>query len=135
MEEGQKKVVMIVIVIACLAAAGIITYVTRSGEGGIRRFAAGEITQLKCNNPDCGHEFEMDQADYLEYLKEHAVPGMSVPPIPCPQCGEDSCFRAIKCEKCGKVFFPNTVEARFEDKCPDCGYSELEERRAQRTGQ
>lgn len=128
MEEGTKKAVMVIIVVVCLTAAGVITYMTRSGGGSVLR--PGTMIWVKCNNPDCAAEYEIDQKDYLDFIRENAIPGFAtVPPMKCEQCGEDSVFRAVKCEECGKVFFPGTVEGSYQDKCPDCGYSKLESRR------
>ena len=74
MEENAKKILLIVVAVACLAAAGIITYKTMGG-GTTAGQPTGKVW-VKCNNP-----------------------------------------------KCGKVFFPGTVEGKAEDTCPGCGYS------------
>jgi predicted RNA-binding Zn-ribbon protein involved in translation (DUF1610 family) len=133
MEEGKKKMMMIVVIVACLVAAGIITYSTRSrNTGGIESIKRGtEMYWLKCRNPDCEHEWQMDKRDYFEYLNEHRedAPPMSVPAIVCPKCGEDSGYRAEKCEKCGLVFERGSVPNDLPDRCPKCGYSAIEEAR------
>jgi flagellar basal body-associated protein FliL len=94
MEEGKKKIVMIVIIVACLVAAGIITYTTRFGSMGT---APRAITiQLKCSNPDCGHEWQMDMEDYTAYVREHEGPTRERPAIACPKCGKKSGFPVEK---------------------------------------
>jgi predicted RNA-binding Zn-ribbon protein involved in translation (DUF1610 family) len=134
MEEGKKKIIMTVVILVCLVAAGIVTYSTRSSSkaGGIESIKRGtEMYWLKCRNPDCEHEWQMDKRDYYEYLNEHRreAPPMSVPPVVCPKCGEDSGYRAEKCEKCGLVFERGSVPNDLPDRCPKCGYSAIEEAR------
>ncbi len=128
MEEGPKKVLMIVLVVVFLAAAGIITWKTRSGGGSALR--GSTLIWVKCNNPDCGAEYQITQKEYLELIKGNAIPGIAnIPAMTCQKCGEKSAFTAIKCEKCDTVFIRGTVEGPYEDKCPKCGYSKMEERR------
>jgi predicted RNA-binding Zn-ribbon protein involved in translation (DUF1610 family) len=135
MEEGKKKVIMIVVVVACLVAAGIITYATRSGGGGgVESIKRGtEMYWIKCRNPDCEYAWQMDKRDYFEYLKEHGDPASLRPPaVVCPKCGEESGYRAEKCENCGLVFERGSVRGDFADRCPKCGYSKTEEMRKAR---
>ncbi len=129
MEEGKKKVIMIIIIMACLATAGIITYTTRSRSArGIESIKRGTaMVWLKCRNPDCEHEWQMDSRDYYEYLREHQDHrSMTVPAIACPKCGEESGYRAEKCEKCGFVFERGSIPHDFADRCPKCGHSKTE---------
>ena len=124
MEENAKKTLLIVVAVACLAAAGIITYKTMGGT------APGQPTGkmwVKCNNPKCGNEYQMNAKDYSDFIMKNGGPRQVImsgaPPMKCPKCNEDSAFKAMKCEKCGKVFFPGTVVDKAEDTCPGCGYS------------
>jgi DNA-directed RNA polymerase subunit RPC12/RpoP len=129
MEDTKKKAVMIAVVIACLAAAGVVTYVTSSGGGGgIETIERGQLMWVKCNNPDCGAEYQIDQRDYYKYLEEHPQ-GPGAPAMVCEKCKEESVFRAEKCEKCGTVFFYESVADDLPDRCPSCGYSKMEEKR------
>jgi len=119
---------MIVLVVICLAAAGIITWKTRSGGGSVLK--GDTLMWVKCNNPDCSAEYQITQKEYLDLIRENAIPGFATAPaMTCKKCGEKSAFAAIKCEKCGTVFIRGTVEGPFEDKCPKCGYSTIEETR------
>jgi predicted RNA-binding Zn-ribbon protein involved in translation (DUF1610 family) len=47
----------------------------------------------------------------------------------CPQCGQNTVYSAIKCDKCGKIFFFHPTDG---DKCPECGYSRNAERKKER---
>jgi len=131
MEDSKKKPIMIGVVVVCLALAGVITYVTHSGEtGGIESLKRGKMTWLKCRNPGCEHEYQMDLKDYFIYMKEHQDPmSMAAPAIVCPECGEEGVYRSEKCEKCGLVFERSTVPNDFADRCPECKYSKTEEAR------
>ncbi len=132
MEAGKKKVIMVVVIVACLIAAGIITYKTSTGNSGsLESFERGELTWLKCRNPDCAHTWQMDMKDYLEYVEENRI-GMTVPAVVCPECGEDSGYRAEKCEKCGFIFERGSVPGEIADQCPKCGHSALRESRKSR---
>lgn len=127
MEASKKKPIMIAIIVACIGAAGAITYITSSGGGGIETVERGEMMWVKCNNPACGAEYEIDKKDYLEYVREHQE-GLSTPPLVCKECGEESVYRAVKCEKCGTIFFFASVQdAKFKDTCPECSYSKTED--------
>jgi len=129
MEESKKKPVMVGIVVGCLVLAGVITLITRSGGSGSTSQFKGQPMWVKCNNPDCGAEYEMDTKEYFDYVREHTR-GPSIPPLPCKQCGEESVFRAVKCEKCGHIFIYGASGAGdFGDRCPECGYSKTEEMR------
>jgi phage FluMu protein Com len=68
-----------------------------------------------------------EYSDLVYKNDPRAVMMYGAQPLKCPKCGENSVFAAIKCEKCGKVFFPGTVEGQFDDKCTGCGYSKKEE--------
>jgi phage FluMu protein Com len=129
MEDGTKKIVLIVVIVICFAAAGAITFMTRGGSSANAPAVQAKLW-VKCNNPKCDWENQMERAEYnktaLKNGPDYAV-RFGVFPIKCPKCGEESVFEAIKCEKCGKVFFPGSVEGKFNDKCPGCGYSKEEE--------
>jgi hypothetical protein len=128
MEENAKKTLMIVVSIVCIAAAGFFIY--RSMGGGSA--APGTATAagkrwVKCNNPKCGNEYEITAKEYTDFVNQNGGPRQfmmsGAVPMKCPKCNEASVFAAMKCEKCGKVFFPGTVEGKPEDTCPGCGYS------------
>lgn len=133
MDEGKKKMIMIVLVVACVAAAVVITIATQSGGSGkISDIKRGEDTVwLKCRNEECGHTWQMDKREFFEYIEKNRM-GMTVPAVICPSCGEDSGYQAMECPKCGTIFEKGAVPGAATDKCPECGYSMIEEMRAKR---
>jgi predicted Zn-ribbon and HTH transcriptional regulator len=80
---------------------------------------------VKCGNPDCNTEYEMDMKDFIDS-------GGISKALTCQKCSEESIFKAVKCEKCGLVFFSGSVRGDYTDRCPECGYSETEESRKAR---
>ena len=129
MEESRKKPIMIGAIVVCVAVAGAITYMNRSKSSDtFDNMKRGEMIWVKCRNPDCEAEYQIDEKDYFTYLRENPV-GLTTPPLFCEKCGEESVFKAVKCEKCGLVFEPGAVPKDFPDRCPNpqCGYSKTEE--------
>jgi len=133
MEEGKKKTVMLILIVGCLVVAGAVTFTTRSGGGGIGSISKSEKILVMCSNPDCEAEYETGKKAYYEFVQKNMNPmSMAAPPMPCNECGEESIYKAIKCGKCGTVFFENSVPNDFADRCPECEYSEIDERRKER---
>jgi len=129
MEENTRKVVLLVVAGVCAVAAVVIFLMGRSKSRDFSSFE-GQTILLMCDNPDCGHLFEMDKRKYYEYIEANLDPGtLSAPPVKCPQCGAASGRRAVRCEKCEKVFFYGIVEGTYRDTCPKCGYSREEQDR------
>ena len=127
MTEPVKKKVIVGAIVGCLVLAAGITYVTNSPAGGIPKSFAKEVTWVKCRNPECEAEYQVTKKEYFQYQEEHydpRVPG--APPMVCQQCGEESVYRAVKCEKCGLVFEMGTIRGDYNDRCPKCRYSKLE---------
>jgi hypothetical protein len=137
MEESKKKPIMIGVIIACIAVAGIITYSRRSGGGGgIDSISDEEMTWVKCNNPNCKAEYQMGLKAYFKYMDEHGNPvAPTTPPLICKECGEPSAYRAEKCENpdCGIVFIQGiSGPGEPADRCPKCKQSAMEESRKRR---
>ena len=120
-----KKILLIVVSIACIAAAGVFIYKSMGG-GSVTGTSTSKMW-VKCNNPKCGNEYEISYKEYSDFVDKNGGPRQFVMngavAMKCPKCSEDSVFKAQKCEKCGKVFFPGAVENKPEDTCPGCGYS------------
>jgi len=133
MVEDKKKVVMIVIIVACLGLAAVIAMINFGGGGG--GGAPGAPTgpsPMLCVNPDCGHIFEMTQEERRKQMLAKGRGAMArrmAPSFICPKCGEESAYQARKCPKCETVFIPDFGSGDFADRCPECGYSAIEERR------
>ena len=129
MEEGKKKIIMILLIVACIVAAVVITLATRQESSGLDSIKPGAaMVWLKCRNPKCENEWQMDKRAFFDYLeKKRGAMVMTMPPVPCPKCGEESGYRAEKCGKCGIVFEKGSVPDAPSDKCPKCGYSPTEE--------
>lgn len=128
MEESKKKPIMVGAIIMCLILAVVIYQWTRpedtSGKG-IKN------VWVKCADPDCGAVYEVDRDEYYRYIAENYDPAMigMTPAMVCEQCGEPSVYKAIKCPKCGEVYFKNEAgDEDYPDSCPGCGYSEIEEK-------
>lgn len=131
MEESKKKPLMIGAIIVCLIAAVAITFSGRSSKNtGISRYA-GKPQWLQCNNPDCGAEYTMDKKKYFEWHQVHyAISAAAGTGMTCKECGEDTAFEAIKCEKCEHVFLRGAAGITgFTDRCPECDYSKTEDER------
>ena len=130
MEDSRKKPIMIAVIVICFAAAGIIWYATRPKVFGIDDIPDDQMIWLKCTNPDCGAEYQVNQKAYAKYIDEHYEPDSQESPLPpCEKCGQQTALRAEKCEKCELVFFRPFVPTDFADRCPECGYSATEEKK------
>lgn len=130
MEESKKKPLMIGIIVVCLVVAGIITFATRSGPDiGIPDSYKKEQVWLKCRDPKCDAEYQMNMAEYYElreqFRQEHPR-FTGEPPMTCPECGQQSAYLAAKCSKCGTIFEVGWKRGDYEDRCPKCGYSQIE---------
>lgn len=138
----MKNLIYVIVIVVCIALAVLIFLKTQSGgTGGIDSIKRGEeMYWVKCNNPSCNAEYEIDKKDYFEQIeeKQRANPlSMVTPPLTCQKCKKDSVYKAVKCEKCGKVFFEGAAGPDdFPDRCTECGHSKreavLKERKAQR---
>jgi len=144
MGTSKKKLILVVIIVLCFALAAAITYHQRSfyksasSEGGLKSLKRGELIWVKCQNADCGAEYQTDKKDYFEYLEAHP-PATSVYlamltdpnatlglPVLCRECGKEKAYRAEKCEKCGLTFLRGSVRHDFADRCPGCSHSKTE---------
>jgi len=131
MEEKKKKQLMVIGISICLALAVAITFLTRSRATGISSIKEGDLVWVMCSNPDCQAEYRIGKRDYFTFMKENVTPAIMKPPMTCEECGEESVFRALKCENCDVIFFYGESSG-FMDKCPECGFSKIEESRENR---
>ena len=144
MEDKRKKIIMFAVIILCVILTTIIYKSTSSKpEGGPQSIKRGEFIWVKCKNPDCEYEYQMDKKDYYllmeenpptpEDFKKMLTDPKASPSIPifCEKCKQKTVFKAVKCEKCNLTFFSGTVPSDFTDRCPSCGHSKTEEKRQQ----
>lgn len=127
MDDQKKQYFKIGIIISCLVLAVGIFFFTHTGSSSGK--APSEYTLL-CANPQCKHVMTVSREEYLEKMQEAgsmAMPGKQIA-FECEKCGKKSAFIATKCEKCSQVFFPNYQSKDYHDRCPECGYSKLEEK-------
>lgn len=127
MEDSKKKSIMIGIIVVCLVAAAAITYINRpKSDRSFDNIPADATIWMKCRNPACEAVYEMNEREYNKRVQIDED-SMKARPMRCEKCGEDSAYRAEKCEKCGFVFERGTVLGDLPDRCPECGYSKMEE--------
>jgi hypothetical protein len=135
MEDSRKKPIMIGVIVVCLVVAGLITFARRGGGGGsINSIPEGDMTWVKCNNPDCKAEYQMSKREFYKQQKERFNPmARTAPPLVCKECGKDSLYMAIKCQNCGAVFIEGiSGQNDFSDRCPVCKHSATEDSRKSR---
>ena len=140
MEDDKKKQVMIGIVIACIILAVGITVYTNTGGGGGGKAAKGKILIL-CS--ECNESSELSREELREKMQRAAGEGGpmgmgpmgpmgAAPVLSCPGCGKDAAQIATKCKSCDAVFNQASAEGDYPDRCPECDYSEMEEKMGQR---
>jgi len=126
---SMKNTIYVIVIVVCLILAATIYWFTR-GSGGpssVEDIDPSKMIWVKCNNPSCKAEYQISEREYYKYLEEHTDPmAMGAPALVCKKCGKKSVFRAVKCPKCGLVFFWGSVPADFADRCPECKFSQME---------
>ena len=139
MEDSQKKLVMILIIVVCLGVAGAVFMGTGRGGGGtIDDISDEKMTWVKCMNKSCNAEYEMGLKEYYKAIQSaNANPMQATPALTCKECGQPRVYKAIKCQNsaCGMVFREGSVPNDHPDRCPKCKQSATEEiRKARRAG-
>ena len=136
MEEDKKKILMIVIAVVCLVAAGMII---KSNVAPSRPKPSNVPVWLVCGNTSCNAQYSIEREEFQEQMRESMVAGggpmaMMQPVLTCQQCSKKTAFPAAKCvnEDCGNAFVPNPQlrqQGGYPDKCPKCGTSATEQRK------
>lgn len=129
MDDGKKKAVMIGVAVVCVVLAIMLTMKNRGKKSTGAEMFEGVPMWMKCVSQDCQAEFQIDKGGYYKGIKQYMTPGGSVGAMPCKECGELAAFQAVKCLKCDLVFVRGAAGVPFKDTCPDCGYSDMEEKR------
>ncbi len=133
----MKNTIYAVVIAVCIIGAVVVFISRRGGNKGVDQLSDTEMVWVKCRK--CNQGYQMGLKQYYRELedKNRAHPsGMPVAlPLTCQKCGQDGIVKAYKCEKCGEVFFANSVPADYEDRCPKCKNSATEASRKARRGQ
>lgn len=141
MQEKQLKIALLVsVAVTVLLVAGFVIETLSSSGGGseIRDAArAGGIWML-CDNPDCEAAYEVTPEEFAELMKSKGPitlgPGvMSRLTFLCKECAQETAYRGMECPKCGVLFVKEPVVGDYADRCPECGYSAIEEIRRNKT--
>ena len=127
MGETVRKSIMLGIIVTCLAGASLITLRNLGwGDPTFKEFE-GESIWLKCRNSACSGAYEMNKAEYFRFVYKNADYSSTEPPaLTCKGCAEASVYKAVKCASCEEIFEEGTVHPDFADRCPECGYSQVE---------
>ncbi len=132
MQEQQLKIALFVsLALTVLLVAGfVIESLSSMGGSEIAEAAqAGGIWML-CENPDCEAAYEVTEEEFLELMRSKGRPGLrmiSQLAFRCKKCGQETAYRGMKCPKCGALFIKEDVMGDYADRCPECGYSAIEE--------
>ncbi|MCK5565479.1 MAG: hypothetical protein KAJ07_09555 [Planctomycetes bacterium] len=132
MDEDKKQKVMIGMVVGCLVLVAALN-IPRFFKGGSKVSVSDTVT-LICLNPECGADSEITREEYQESIQNSSMgmgPMQMAGPIECPKCKEISAARGLKCKKCSNVFMLQYGSDDYPDRCPECGYSDIENRRSE----
>jgi len=130
MEENVKKRIFVGVIAGCLVVAGLVTWLTRPPKRGIPGRFAKELIWVKCRDPNCQAEYQVTKKNYYEYIEKNTqLWALEAPGLVCKKCGRKTVYEAVKCEKCGLVFKVYSVPRDFRDRCPQCGYSKMQDER------
>ncbi|MHC4388881.1 MAG: hypothetical protein ACYSX1_09760 [Planctomycetota bacterium] len=127
MGETVRKSIMLGVIVTCLVGAGFISLRNQSWDEGMFKEFEGQSIWVKCRNSACGSACEMNKAEYFRFVYKNADYSSDEPPaLTCKDCGEASVYEAVKCASCEDIFEEGTVHGDFADRCPKCGYSQIE---------
>ena len=125
MDEEKKKTVMIAIIIVCLVLAAGIFILSRPDAGPNK----GPVRML-CE--ECDATFKMGREEFKKALQATGKLSMMNPvpiPLKCIECGEEeAAYYACTCRQCKVIFIEDTTSGDYKDRCPECGYSAIEQR-------
>lgn len=125
----MKKKKSFIVIAFCLIIIVIVTLLSFSDNPRKIPDFEGRSIWVKCTEGQCGATYQMELNQYFEELKtkQKTWAGFGTPGLTCEKCGNDSAYRAIKCEKCGTIFRRVAGRGTFADRCPECGFSKTQE--------
>ncbi len=132
MDEDKKQKVMISVLVGCLVLVAALN-IPRFFKGGSKS-SVSRTVDLICLNPKCGADSEITREEYQEGIQNSGMvigPMGMAGPVECPKCGEISAARGLKCKECSTVFMQKHGGDDYPDRCPKCGYSDIENRRSE----
>jgi len=150
MNKMVMKVTMVVLILLSLGLAYAIYHqLTKSAV-----IQSVDEIVLKCANPNCDYEKGITREEFRIWVRRDFEKFMQANPsrrlteeqkqelllrdlgskrtglgLTCPECGQETVFKAIQCEKCRKIFFPGAKKGAVYDKCPECGFSKIEQKK------
>ena len=133
-------VIIIVICIAVFTGKDQSESAGPATESGIPSVSITGVPML-CLNDACNAEFGMETEQFRsELTRQFSDPSGGQSPtnltFTCPKCSQQTAQTATRCVKCEKIFIPAYKPSdEFPDKCPGCGYSEIEHRKQLREDQ
>jgi predicted RNA-binding Zn-ribbon protein involved in translation (DUF1610 family) len=120
----MRNAVYAIIIAVCLTTAGVTVFATRSA-GRNLGVPNSQQTWVKCMS--CGDARQMSLKNYWKQLRARMSKENGAANLTCPKCGKDTIVEAFKCPKCGEISpRRNAGPGGFDDRCPKCGFSQLE---------
>jgi predicted Zn-ribbon and HTH transcriptional regulator len=131
----MKNTIYAAVIAVCILVAVVVFVKTRSsGSAGIDSISNAEQVWVKCRG--CNAAYEMGKKQYYKEISEKAAGSatalMVTPPLTCQKCGKNMVALAEKCPNCNEIFFAGTVPNDFQDRCPKCKHSKIEDSRKAR---
>ncbi len=123
-KEAMRNTIYAIVIVVCLTVAGVVVFTTRSSSRNLG-VPSSQQTWVKCMN--CGDARQMALKNYWKQLRVRLSKGNGSPSLPCLKCGKDAVIEAFKCAQCGEISRRQPAGAvAFDDRCPKCGFSQLE---------
>ncbi len=130
MQKVNKKVIFVIIALA-LAAGITASLLISDNKLGPDSLKPGVMFWMECKK--CDHEWQIDRKEYYSFIEQDPL-NMSTPGMQCPACKKEAGYLAHKCPNCDNMFFDRACgPADYEDRCPECRYSETEAARNRKT--